>query len=102
MAICSDGRRRLGEEMVFGVFVRKVRWKLDVDDEISRIYQKVATIRDHKGLSLYLNDIKDKISSKAVASTILAACSDINTQGGWKGDRYGSAFLIELEKTLSA
>ena len=55
-----------------------------------------------KGLSLYLNDIKDKISSKEVASTILAACSDINTQGGWKGDRYGSAFLIELEKTLSA
>lgn len=102
MTICVDGRRRLGEEMVLGVFVRRVKWKFDVDDEISRIYRKVATIRNHKGLSLYINDIKDKVSSKEVASTILAACSDINTQGGWKGDRHGSAFLIELEKTLSA
>ena len=102
MTICVDGRRELSEEIAFRSLVRRVKWKFDVDDEISRVYQKVATIRDHKGLSLYINDIKDKISSKEVASTILAACSDISSHGGWSGSSHESAFLIELEKTLSA
>lgn len=109
MTIYIDGRREFTELKALESLLKQGEWKFAPEKHLKAIDQKaINALQQEQEMSIYLDDIKNKVESENAGQTIILACNDFGEYGNWRGwwssprRRNKTAFLVKLRNKLLA